>query len=218
MPAHAPRQHASPAHAACRPMHLYFCAARGPAKVQCCICLADRLDSGVATRVAKSGRNLGRASERCVGKRPQCGEQDMTRAVGPATGRVTTCHGDHGRHGAGHVQRRVTAPGHGGHGAGHGIHGAGHGDHGDGGRPAGPESAAASAVEATAFTGRAGETKKQGITSSCQTESSASYPCFTWGGRSGRSGRRWTQLVGIPGVDAARRSALYNLHIESQSR
>jgi hypothetical protein len=42
----------------------------------------------------------------------------MTRAVGPATGRVTTCHGDHGRHGAGHVQRKVTVPGHAGHGAG----------------------------------------------------------------------------------------------------
>ncbi len=108
--------------------------------------------SSVATRVAQSGRNFGRASERCVSKRPQCGEQDMTRAVGPATGRVTTCHGDHGRHGAGHVQRRVTAPGHGGHGAGHGIHGAGHSDHGDGERPAGPESTAASAAGAAAFT------------------------------------------------------------------
>jgi hypothetical protein len=79
----------------------------------------------------------------------------MTRAVGPATGRVTTCHGDHGRHGAGHVQRRVTAPGHGGHGAGHGIHGAGHSDHGDGERPEGPESTAASAAGAAALT-RAG--------------------------------------------------------------
>jgi hypothetical protein len=50
----------------------------------------------------------------------------MARAVGPpgpATGRVTICHGDHGRHGACHVHRRVTTPGHGGHGAGHGIHG-----------------------------------------------------------------------------------------------
>ena len=91
-----------------------------------------------------------------MSERPQCGEQDMTRAVGPATGRVTTCHGDHGRHGAGHVQRRVTAPGHGGHGAGHGIHGAGHGIHGaghsDGERPAGPESTAASPAGAAAFT------------------------------------------------------------------
>ena len=105
--------------------------------------------ASVATRVAQSGRNFGRASERYVSKRPQCGKQDMTRAVGPATGRVTTCHGDHGRHGAGHVQRRVTAPGHSGHGAGHGIHGAGHSD---GERPAGPESAAASAAGAAAFT------------------------------------------------------------------
>jgi hypothetical protein len=55
---------------------------------------------------------------------------EEARALGPATERVTTCHGDHGRHGAGHVQRRVTAPGHGGHGAGHGIHGASHSDHG----------------------------------------------------------------------------------------
>ena len=55
---------------------------------------------------------------------------EEARALGPATERVTTCHGDHGQHGAGHVQRRVTAPGHGGHGAGHGIHGASHSDHG----------------------------------------------------------------------------------------
>ena len=101
--------------------------------------------ASVATRVAQSGRNFGCASERYVSERPQCGEQDMTRAVGPATGRVTTCHGDHGRHGAGHVQRRVTAPGHGGHGA-------GHRDHGDGERPAGPESTAAPAAGAAAFT------------------------------------------------------------------
>jgi hypothetical protein len=111
--------------------------------------------ASVATRVAQSGRNFGRASERYVSKRPQCGEQDMTLAVGLATGRVTTCHGDHGRHGAGHVQRRVTAPGHGGHGAAHGIHGAGHSDHGDGERPAGPESMAASGAGAAACT-RAG--------------------------------------------------------------
>jgi hypothetical protein len=90
------------------------------------------------TRVAQSSRNFGRASERCVSERPQCGEKDMTRAVGPATGRVTTCHGDHNWHGAGHVQRRVTPPGHGGHGTGHGIDGAGHSEHGDGERPAGP--------------------------------------------------------------------------------
>jgi hypothetical protein len=40
---------------------------------------------------------------------------------------VTTCHCDHGRHrdGACHVQGRVTAPGHGGHGAGHSNHGDG---------------------------------------------------------------------------------------------
>jgi hypothetical protein len=43
-----------------------------------------------------------------VNKRPQCGDREMVRAVGPATERVTTCHGDHGRHGAGHVQHRVT--------------------------------------------------------------------------------------------------------------
>jgi hypothetical protein len=79
--------------------------------------------ASLATRVAKCGHNFGCKSERCVGKRPQCGEKDMARAVGPASGRVTTCHGDNGRHGAGHVQRRVTTPGHGGHGAGHGIHG-----------------------------------------------------------------------------------------------
>jgi hypothetical protein len=70
----------------------------------------------------------------------------MVRAVGPATERLTTCHGDHGRHGADHVQRRVAAPGHGGHGASHGIHGASHIDHGDGERPAEPETAAASAA------------------------------------------------------------------------
>jgi hypothetical protein len=108
--------------------------------------------TSVATRVAQSGRNFNRASERCVGKRLQCGEQDMTRAVGPATGRLTTCHGDHSRHGAGHVQRRITAPGQAGLGAGHGIHGAGHSDHGDGERPAGPESTAASVAGAAAFT------------------------------------------------------------------
>jgi hypothetical protein len=37
--------------------------------------------------------------------------------------RLTTCHGDDGRHG---VQRRVTTSDHGGHGGGHGIHGAIH--------------------------------------------------------------------------------------------
>jgi hypothetical protein len=42
--------------------------------------------ASVATRVAQSGRNFGGASERCVSERPQCGEQDMSRAVGPATG------------------------------------------------------------------------------------------------------------------------------------
>jgi hypothetical protein len=66
--------------------------------------------ASVATRVAQSGRNFGRASERCVSKRPRCREQEMARAVGPATERVTICKGDHGRHGAGHVQRRVTSP------------------------------------------------------------------------------------------------------------
>jgi hypothetical protein len=67
--------------------------------------------ASVATRVTLSGRNFGRASERFVSERPQYGEREMTRAVGPATERVKTCHGDHSRHGAGHVQRRVTAPG-----------------------------------------------------------------------------------------------------------
>jgi hypothetical protein len=47
-----------------------------------------------------------------------------------------------------HVQGRVTAPGHGGH----GIHGAGHSDRGDGERPAGPDSTAALAAGAAAFT------------------------------------------------------------------
>jgi hypothetical protein len=64
-----------------------------------------------------------------------------------------------GRHGVGHVKRRVTAPGHGGHGAGHGIHGASHSDHGDGERPAGPKSTAAPAAGAAAFT-RAGRWDK----------------------------------------------------------
>jgi hypothetical protein len=114
--------------------------------------------ASVATRVTQSGRNFGRTSEHYVRKRPQCGEQDMARAIGPATGRVTTCHGDHGRHGAGHVQRRVTAPGHCGHGTGHGIHGAGHSDHGDGKRPGRPP-------EQWLSPGRAGGTKKQSITS-----------------------------------------------------
>ncbi len=53
---------------------------------------------------------------------------------------------------AGHVQHRVTAQGHASHGAGHGIHGTGDSDHGDGERPAGPESTAASAAGAAAFT------------------------------------------------------------------
>jgi hypothetical protein len=122
---------------------------------------AAGIESGVATRVAQSGRNFGRASERCVSKRPQCGEQGMTRAVGPATGRVTTCHGDHGRHGACHIQHRVMAPGHGGHGAGHGIHGAGHSDHGDGEWPAGPESTTASAAGAALSPWWAGGTKAE---------------------------------------------------------
>jgi hypothetical protein len=78
------------------------------------------------------------------------------RAAGPATQRGTTCHCGHGRHGAGHGRRRVTAPGHGGHGDGHGNtsgdHGAGHSDHGDGERPAGPVPAAASAAGAAAST------------------------------------------------------------------
>ncbi len=34
----------------------------------------------MATRVAKSGRNFGSASERCVNERPQCGEREMARA------------------------------------------------------------------------------------------------------------------------------------------
>jgi hypothetical protein len=67
--------------------------------------------ASIATRVAQSGRNFGRASERYVSQRPQCGEQEMARAVGPAIERLTTCHCDHGWHGAGHVQGRVTAPG-----------------------------------------------------------------------------------------------------------
>jgi hypothetical protein len=58
--------------------------------------------------------------------------------------------------GAGHCQRRVTAPGHGGHGAGHGAnhdyHCAGHSEHGGRERLAGPESAAATATGAAAFT------------------------------------------------------------------
>jgi hypothetical protein len=134
--------------------------------------------ASVATRVAQSGRNFGRASERCVSKRPQCGEQDMTRAVGPATGRVTTCHGDHGRHVAGHVQRRVTAPGHGGHGAGHCIHGAGHSDHCDGGRPASPESTAASAAGAAAFTRAGGWDPEHHLVDSALPEGRGSRCCI----------------------------------------
>ncbi len=38
---------------------------------------AAGIDSGERSgRVAQSGRNFGRASERYVSKRPQCGEQD----------------------------------------------------------------------------------------------------------------------------------------------
>jgi hypothetical protein len=88
-------------------------------------------------------------------ERPQCGVWEMVQAVAPATERVTTCHGDHCLHGACHVQHRFTAPGHGGHCDSHCIHGTHHSDHGDGERPAGPESAAASAAGATAFTQRA---------------------------------------------------------------
>ena len=51
-------------------------------------------------------------------------------AAGPTTQRGTTCPGCHGKNGAGHVRRGVTAPDHGGHGASHGIthcfHCAGH--------------------------------------------------------------------------------------------
>jgi hypothetical protein len=92
--------------------------------------------------LAQSGRNFGRASERCVHEQstPVWRAGYVTRAVGSATGRVTTCHGKYGRHDAGHAQRRVTAPGHAGHRAGHGIYGAGDSDHGDGERPAGPDS------------------------------------------------------------------------------
>jgi hypothetical protein len=64
----------------------------------------DQQRCSVANRVALSGRKFGRASERYESKRPQWGEQEMARAVGPATGRVTICHGDHSRHGAGHDQ------------------------------------------------------------------------------------------------------------------
>jgi hypothetical protein len=64
-----------------------------------------------STCVAQCGRNFGRASERFVSERPRCGEQEIGRAVGPVTERVSTCHG-----------------------AGHGIHGASHSDYGDEGR------------------------------------------------------------------------------------
>jgi hypothetical protein len=57
--------------------------------------------------------------------------------------RLTSCHCYHCRDCADHVQRRVTAPGHGGHCASHCIHCTRHSDHCDRDRPAGPESAAA---------------------------------------------------------------------------
>jgi hypothetical protein len=125
---------------------------RGRARTRPTASLRVSTRKSVTTRVEKNDRNFGRASERFVSERPQCGEREMARTVGPATERVTACYGDHGRLGAGHVQRRVTAPGHGGHGTRHGIHGASQSDHGDEERPAGPESAAASATGAAAFT------------------------------------------------------------------
>ncbi len=63
----------------------------------------------------------------------------MTRAVGPATGRVTNAI----TAGTVPVTSSATAPGHAGHCA-------DHSDHGDGERPAGPESAAASAADGPA--------------------------------------------------------------------
>ncbi len=102
---------------------------------------AEGIDSGERNGACRAERSQLRSRKRALREQatPVGGEQDMTRAVCPATGRVTTCHGDDGRHGAGHVQRRVTAP--------------------DGERPAGPGSAAASAAGAAAFA-RAGEWDK----------------------------------------------------------
>jgi hypothetical protein len=102
--------------------------------------------ASVVTRAEESdrkNRNFGRTSERFVSERRPRVKRKRFQALGPKTARETTCHGGYGRHSAGYVQRRVTAPGHGCHGAGHGFHGASHSDHGDGEQPAGPDSAAA---------------------------------------------------------------------------
>ena len=118
---------------------------------------ASELSAGriVADREGRSsGRASERASESCAsdfgvtsGRGPGC-------RPGDSAGDDLPC--SHGRHGAGYVRGGVTTPDHGGHGAGHGAtHGfddAGHGDHGGAERRAGPDSAAATAAGAAAFT------------------------------------------------------------------
>jgi hypothetical protein len=71
--------------------------------------------AGVAACAARGDRNIRRAGGRFVSERV-ASSGSPGRWPGGAT-----CHCDHGRHGAGHGRRRVTAPGHGGHGAGHGA-------------------------------------------------------------------------------------------------
>jgi hypothetical protein len=110
---------------------------------------AAGIDSGKRSDVCRTERSQLRSRKRALREQAtpvwRAG-QDMTRAVGLATGRVTTCHGVTTCRPA-QCQSRP-AQGHGGH----GIHGTGHSDHGDGERPAGPESTAASAAGAAAFT------------------------------------------------------------------
>ena len=106
----------------------------------------------------REGRSSGRASERA--SEPCASDFGVASGRGPGR-RPSDSAGDdlpcsHGRHGAGYVRSGVTTPVHGGHGAGHGathgFDGAGHGDHGGAERRAGPDSAAATAAGAAAFT------------------------------------------------------------------
>jgi hypothetical protein len=59
------------------------------------------IDWGELSDACRAERSQLRSRKRALREQATPVWQDMTRAVSPATGRVTTCHGDHGRHGAG---------------------------------------------------------------------------------------------------------------------